>query len=201
MTLYATLGEFKQDINYPATDNSRDESLQRFLDGAAAVIDFLCHRPEGFVATAPLPRVFDGEGQAYLYTEDCVEVTQVETRTTLIGAWEALTSGTWTVFAGDPLHPTYRGPFEGVKHMSGVFPARGFESVRVTARWGVSETVPLAVNRATIALAARWFKRGEIAWADAASNGEFGQLVYRQAIDPDIKLMLIHGRLVRPTVG
>lgn len=78
---------------------------------------------------------------------------------------------------------------------------RGMPTVQVSARWGYALTVPHDIREATIMQSARWYKRLQSAMADTAASTEFGTLLYRQSLDPDIKLILESGRYVRPAVG
>jgi len=101
------------------------------------------------------------------------------------GGYSIFTDGKWAVRSG------FR-PSSGV--------ARGLPTVKVTAKWGYATTVPPAIKEATIALASRWFKQGESAWADTLASPELGQLIYRKE-NADIRFMLESGRYVRPATG
>ena len=74
-------------------------------------------------------------------------------------------------------------------------------TVEVTSRWGYSITVPPLVSQATITLASRWFKRGQSFWSDVIASADFQQMRYQNVVDPDVKMMLKMGRLIRPTYG
>lgn len=78
---------------------------------------------------------------------------------------------------------------------------RGVPTVEVTARWGFSDDTPADILEACIMQSARWYKRLQSAMADATASADFGQLLFRQSLDPDIKLILEGGRYVRPAVG
>jgi hypothetical protein len=54
---------------------------------------------------------------------------------------------------------------------------------------------------ATIVQAARWFKRGQQAFADAGASAELGQLMYVKRLDPDVEAILMAGGLRRLAVG
>lgn len=199
MVAYATTQELKEQMNWPTGDSSKDTAMQICLDAASAVLDRICRRPDGFLAQAASARTFIGTDADYLFIDECAAVTAVETRTASSGAWTAVTG--WFPFAGDPKTPVARGPYTGVIRETGVFMAYRFMSVQVTARWGYALTVPDQVKQATIMQSARWFKRGESAWADASSSAEQGQLLYRKAMDPDIENIVKNGRLIRPAAG
>lgn len=78
---------------------------------------------------------------------------------------------------------------------------RGVPTVRTTARWGYSAAVPDDIMQAAIMQAARWWKRSQSAMADVLASGDLGTLLYRQVIDPEVRLILMQGRYVRPVMG
>jgi len=78
---------------------------------------------------------------------------------------------------------------------------RGVPTVCIEARWGYAITVPDDIREAAIMQSARWYKRLQSAMADTLASTELGTLLYRQSIDPDIKLILQEGRYVKPPVG
>lgn len=102
------------------------------------------------------------------------------------GAYGAFTSGSFTSRRGFRPSTTIR---------------RGVPTVEVTARWGFSDDTPDDILEACIMQAARWYKRLQSAMADATASADFGQLLFRKVLDPDIELILLAGRYVRPPVG
>jgi len=142
-------------------------------------------------------------------------------------AWTVGTIGTTTgadVFpaTGDPEYPEFtRTPYTllvmGANGDYSIFPTgqfrtrggfrpgsdsvRGVPVVKTTAKWGHSIIVPANVKEAAIVQASRWFKRGQSAWADATVNSDFGILLYRKSLDPDLQAMLMEARLVKPAIG
>ena len=142
-------------------------------------------------------------------------------------AWTLGTIGTTTgadVFlaTGDPEYPEFtRTPYTllviGANADYSIFPSgnfrtrggfrpssdsvRGLPAVKVTARWGYAATVPANVKEACILQSARWWKRGQSAWADTIANVDFGVLMYRKSLDPDLQAMLMEARLVRPALA
>ncbi len=102
------------------------------------------------------------------------------------GDYSTFTSGSYT----------HRG---GFRPMSTV--ARGVPTVQVTARWGYASSPPDDIRIANLMQAARWHKRLQSAMADSLASTDFGTLLYRQRLDPDIEQILIHGRYVRPPIG
>jgi hypothetical protein len=200
-TPYATLAEFKAQSQLPSS--LKDTTIELMLDAAAAVVDGVCNRPDGFVAAASASaKPFVGTDNAYVHIRECVEVTQVEVL--IADAWTVLSDTAWNAYAGDWLSPDFDiTPYAGIL-LTGrsqvTFPKAKYPTVRVTARWGYAESVPAQVKVATIAQAHRWFKRGESSWADVLGSPETGQLFYRSKLDADLRLMLEGARLVRPTV-
>jgi hypothetical protein len=77
----------------------------------------------------------------------------------------------------------------------------GQPTVRVTAKWGYSVTVPTPIREACAMQTARWYKKYQGAMADALASTEFGQLLFIQVLDPDIKAILWLGRFVKPATG
>jgi len=72
--------------------------------------------------------------------------------------------------------------------------------VQVTAKWGYSEECPDIIRTATIMVATRWWGRLQSGMSDGVGNVEFGFVLMRQPIDPDIEGLLRMGRLIRPVI-
>ena len=66
----------------------------------------------------------------------------------------------------------------------------GQQLLRVTGKWGAATTPPDVIKLAAIITVTRWFKRGMQGFQDTGAIIEVGQLVYRKALDPDVKEML-----------
>ena len=133
--------------------------------------------------------------------------------------------GDWYAFSGDPEQPDFNGlPYtalmidpngdesifvsgrtseatiwrSGVRGRNAI---RHVPTVRVTAHWGFSASVPLDIREATIMQAARWYKRLQGSMADALASTDLGQLLYTEQLDPDIAGILLDGRYKRPVTG
>jgi len=74
-------------------------------------------------------------------------------------------------------------------------------TIKVTAKWGYATTVPYTIKQACIMQAARWYQRLKSSMADTTAGPEYGALLYRKVIDPDIELILVQGGYVKPTIG
>lgn len=211
---YATVDELKDQIGKTGTDE--DTVLEAILDAASVAIDNFCQRPDGFEADAAASvRTYSGDGGPILDIDEYVEVTLVEVKDSPTDddytAWE---DEDWIPFSGDARRPNLNPIVQGRPYTAIMVSAVGSESiftdgrtsrrgvptVRVTARWGYAATVPAVVRQAAITQATRWWKRGGSAWADSVGSPTVGQLFYRRDLDPDLKMMLVNGALVRMVV-
>jgi hypothetical protein len=219
---YAIASELRDQFNKISTD--KDDVLTDFLSAAERTINRFCNRPDGFLAiTAATARIYAGSGKPFQFIDECTEITLVAVKDsatdTTYTSWAA---ADWIAARGDPEYPDYNStPYNLIIvdptgdesiFTSGKFttrggfrPAtdvhRGAPTVQITARWGYADTVPVDIHEACIMQAARWYKRLEGAMSDALASAELGQLLYRQSLDPDIKMILVNGRYVKPAVG
>jgi len=225
VTDYVTVTELKNRIEVTTTDATRDAVLLALATAASCAIDNLCNRPDGFVALATASaRTYAGSGRSWQRIDDCTAITLVAVKDSPSDStYTSWASADWIAFTGDPERPDFnRTPYTAIMcsavgdysiFTSGFYTTRagfrpdpdqdfmrGVPTVQVTAKWGYATAVPGPIKEAAATLAARWWKRGESAWSDVLASGELGQLMFRQMIDPDVKLMLIAGRYVRPAV-
>lgn len=218
---YATVTNLKDRLNITTTDATRDAVLSALLDASSQAIDGLCNRPHGFLADAVASaRYYTGHGKAFLQIDECVEITTVAVKDspsdTTFTAWTTPTTnftgdGDWIAYRGTPEHPEYnRLPYTGLMvdpnsdegyFTNGNMNGRSLPTAKITARWGYADAVPPQVREACIVQASRWWKRGESGWADSVASADMGSLQFRQALDPDLKAMLIEARLVVPAIG
>lgn len=176
-------------------------------------------------------RLFTGSGDGIQRIDECAAVSLVEARDSGSGSYVAWEAADWVAASGDPRAPDFNStPYtfllatgDGASTFTPRVPGWGWRgwsadrdggglsggsgrrgalpSVRVTARWGYALTVPDPIRQATITQVARWFKRGESAWADAVGSEQTGGvLMYRKPLDPDIVLLLRQGRYIRVSV-
>ncbi len=148
-----------------------------------------------------------------------------------VSTWDTWSVNDYVPFAGDERSPNFNplpyGPYSGLMvtatgtsriFTSGAFSnqigfrsdmarlqnnalGRGLPTVRVTARWGFAASVPPVIKQACLTQAARWWKRGSSGWSDSMANGDTGVMTYRKAVDPDVQMMLVAGRMVKPAMG
>ena len=227
-TVYGTAAELRSQIDL---DSASDDALLLVLLGAASrAIDNFCNRAEdGFTAPAAgTARIYPGSGRGVQWIDECVAISAVAAKTSPTAAtYTAWVAGDWIAATGDPKRPDFnRTPYRFLVLDPGGdqawFPSGrwsytpGFRpteseiqdqlpyavpTVQVTARWGYAATTPDPIKQATITMAARMYKRGGSGWADTLANADMGQLLYRAALDPDVKMLLQMGRYVRPAIG
>jgi hypothetical protein len=223
---YATLTEIKGALK--KTTDTDDAALLLVLKAATRTIDRFCNRPDGFLADASASaRLYAGNGGPILWVDECVEVDTVAVKDspteTTYTAWN---SDDWIAFAGDPKRPDFQPlqkgkPYTAImasavgdeslftsgrySQLSGFRPSftehRGVPTVQVTAKWGYSVLVPDVIREACIVQSARWFRRGLSQWSDTIGSPDFGQLMYRQPLDPALQLMLVKGGFKRAQIG
>ena len=190
---YATPAELLAQIQ--GAQNTDVAVLEAILKAATEAIDNYCNRPDGFVAVeTAAARVYANSGKPYLEIDECIAVSQVEIKDS--GGYTVVATDDWEPFAGDSRRPNYnRTPY------TRLMLADQGQRVRVTARWGYAATVPAVIKQAVITQATRWYKRAESGWADATGNADFGMMLFRRVLDPDVEMMLKDGRFIRPSIG
>jgi hypothetical protein len=203
---YASVAELRAELG--KTDTGDDATLARLLDAATRNIDDACNRPDGFVAdTKATARTYPGSNRGWLRIDECVSVDTVQVKPSSISAYEEWDDSDYLTCAGDERFPDYNPLVKGkpitalridpngdysVFHRDGTYP-----TVEVTAKWGYATLVPPTVKTACIMQAVRWYKRLQSGMSDTLAGAEMGILMYTQALDPDIKRLLVDGRYVR----
>lgn len=225
--MYATVTELRAEMNLLSTSDDTIlerliEAASRNIDRACNRPDGFVGDT---VASA---RYYTGDGTAVQLIDECVEITAVAVKDsstdTTYTAWATPTTnmagdGDWYAFTGDRRWPDFnRLPYTALAvdlngdyavFTLGMFAGkRGFPldsdvrrnvpTVQVTARWGYADNIPNDIKEATIMMCARWYKQVQGAMADGVANADFGQLVFRQVLHPDIKRILEGGRYVKP---
>ena len=144
-------------------------------------------------------RHFDSEGGLYLPVDECVEVTAVAVRLGSGTAWTDFTATdyyTWPYNANATTGPIMRLDVDRRQGSQSAWPS-GREAVKVTARWGYSDSPPEVVKQAVIIQVIRWMKRGEQLFADGSLVGDAGRLVYVQKLDPEARTLLIDSGMIK----
>lgn len=222
---YASALEMRGFIDKTTTDDISDAELQSLLDSAARAINRTTNRPDGFVAdVVASARTYSGSGKTYQWIDESVEITQVAVKDAVTdSAFTAWGATDWIAFSGDPGAPDFNSLPTGAIMVdptgdqsfftNGQFTTtpgfrtiatgigRGVPTVQITAKWGYAIEVPDDIKQACIMQAVRWYKRLQGAMADTIAGPDFGTLLFRQALDPDIKLLLVDGRYEKPALG
>jgi len=210
MTDYASISEIKAAINKTSADD--DTVLTALATAASRAVDNFCNRPDGFVALeTATARVYAGEGKSWQTIDECTSVTEVAVKdSTTDDDYTDWTTADWIAFSGDPEHPEFnRLPYTALMvgydgdyahFLNGRRGKHSVPTMQITAKWGYATDVPTPIKQATIITASRWYKRGEGGWSDVLASGELGMLLYQKMLDPDVKLLLVAGRYVRPAI-
>jgi len=197
---YVTVEAFKSYIDYD--DDDKDTLMELCLTAAENRIEEVCGREQdGFVAPeTATQRVFVGNGEPWLYIDQCVEITEVAVKesvtATIYTAWE---EDDWEAANGSPEHPRFGAtPYElliaapGEVFTSGRYARRQqIATVRVKARWGYAETAPAALQMLVLGQAARYFQRVRGSFEDAIMGPEGGTLLFRR-MDADLQALLVN---------
>jgi len=222
---YATVDELRQQVQKSGLTD--DVELALILDAVSDSIDKYCNRPDGFVSDITASaRTYAGDGGVVHWMDECTAITLVEVKDsasdTTYTAWAA---ADWIAATGDPTFPDFNrtpyqflivsavgdydtftsGQYTGGRGFRPASIGRAVPTVRITANWGYSATVPPVIKQACIAQTAMWYKRGQSAWATDAGGAAAGRLSFRRDVqvlqDPDVRLMLDGSMLKKPSIG
>lgn len=208
MTNWATAQELRRRMNTVST--LKDIDLEAILTAAQNTITRFCNRQSFLADTVASARLYSGSGKDYLTIDETPEITAVGVKESVSDTtFTAWATTDWLAYSGSRRFPNFNSvPYTGLMvNPNGDYSrffrgsTEGFPMVQVTAKWGAYVTIPDELKEASIMQATRWFKRLEGAMADALASGELGMLMYRQKLDPDIAMILVNGRYIKPTVG
>ena len=189
-------------------DPADDATLVEILNAATANIDRACNRylPDLTYFEAPVvasARTYAGSGKGHQRINPCVEITLVEVKESYTDtAYTAWVPADWVAYCGSYERPNFNDlPYTAVMvDPNGDYctftKSPSIATVRVTARWGYSDTPPPDIMEACVMQSARWYKRLQSAMSDTLASGELGMLLYRQSLDPDIRRILVDGRYI-----
>jgi hypothetical protein len=197
MGAYASYTQIKNAMPGVISGTTYDTVLDTLATRASRMIDKLFGLENDWFANSTSgDRYYDAFNPMYCYIDPHTTVTTVAVKTSETAAsfteWTASTH--YLTAAGSHEQPDYNA---AVKTLLLVTPgcskrfARGHYVVKVTGVAGLAIAAPDLIVQATCIQAARWFKRGQAAFQDVTAAAELGQLTYAQALDPDIKAMLM----------
>ncbi len=213
MTVYATVVDLKQETGVKSTNAAVVASLLDLLTAASRSIDRICHREDGyFVAdTEASYRHYRGDGSIWQDIHHCVSITDVAVKATRLSttytAWATPTTniaedGDWIAFPGDKLQHHYTKLMVNPHGDHSFWRTSGdLYTVKVNALWGGYVTVPETIEQACIMQATRWYTLLKAQMSRVVTTGEFGKLIFKQPLDPDIATILELGRYIVPAIG
>lgn len=172
---YATVDDVRRHLGYQDGFSADDDLIADALAAAVEVIDDYCGRSFGSVSTSSA-RIFDG-GTSRCPIDDAATVTLVE-HSADRKTWTTVLAADWWT---EPANTT------PIKVVGSLVPFLPF--VRVTGTWGHGATVPSAVSRATVMLAAKLHKRRDSV-TGVEGFADFGVVRISNRTDPDIALLL-----------
>jgi hypothetical protein len=194
--------ELLTDSNF-TTDTSYDTLLGTLITAASRLIDryvgggdnyFLCGSDEQ-------TRYYDGSASRELWIDSMVSLTSVAVSEN--GGVSSSDYTSWTLdtdYVVSPYNYVALGKpitqlivrWDSSKGHWTRFP----KAVKVTGVFGYSTAVPEDVVMAVKIQVMRWFMRAKGGFEDTAAAASVGQMFYTQELDPDIKLILQHYRVI-----
>ena len=136
--------------------------------------------------TADTVRYFGADGRGVVLIDRATTVTEVAVWQG-DGSYRTLTLD--TDYHKGPYNADQIGePWRWLVSDKVVFPRR-VKGVKVTGRWGISESVPYDIERACSIQVTRWYMRALNSWQDSNLN-PMGGLNFAQSLDPDARLLL-----------
>lgn len=191
---YCTLNQVKGSLRIPVSDTVDDALLTLAINSASRDIDQATERQ--FFQTSAT-RIYTPQDSYITNTDDIVSVTSIKTST---GA-DSVFDTTWkaTDYQLEPLNGITGGisvPFNSIRAVGDfTFPISGGEAtVQVTGVFGFA-SVPVAIEQATVLLAARIFKRNDSP-GGVMGFGDIG-VVRVSRIDPDIDRLIMPYKKMR----
>lgn len=171
-----------------------DHFLTTFLIPAACrAIDRLQGlAPGSYQADTDEVRYFTGDGTEKLWI-DTIVADPTEVAMDLVGdqaTYTVVPSSDYNVW---PRHAAQLGePFYRLDMLTRSNPTYYSwyawpDAIRITGKFGWSETVPEHVTQLAVMQVIRWFKRAQQAYEDVGAITSLGQLRYVKGIDPDLQ--------------
>lgn len=198
-TAYATSTEIKAASPDTFSGSTHDTILGTLSTRASELIDgLLGHEAGAFDASGTAAdRYFNGNGLDHIFVDPCTTVSGVY----VMANATAATYDTWTVTtdyiaaAGSYNDPDHNAGYYNLLYVatgsSKVF-TEGRKTVKISAKWGRTDSPPEVIKQAVIIQVVRWFKRGQAAWQDVAGQAQTGVLMYAQTLDPDVKAIVLN---------
>lgn len=203
MADYTDLTAVKLRLNDANLDSSYDDHLTALLTSASRLIDKYTKRhADAYKIPGDTTRYFDGSGTSELLigeiaaaptTVAVAESGQVDNSS---GSGGDYTTWASTDFYMEPYNAVGLGiPFDTLV-VDALYGTKSHwykfrKGVKITAKFGYSETVPPEIEEATIIQVIYWFQRGKQGFNQNAASTRFGQMNYK-GLDVDVERMIEH---------
>lgn len=196
---YCATTDIKTDMPDSALSSSSDYDvmLPLLCEQASRLIDREVGRWPGYFypTTDSATRYFDGSGEIEQYIDEMVSLTSVavaEDGGTASTSYTSYTENTdfyvWPYNYSALGVPIQRLDVDWNGSKAGWPDSR--KSIKVTGVFGYSLTPPADVKRACQIQVMRWFMRAKQGFQDASASVAMGELIYMQALDPDVARLL-----------
>lgn len=181
------------------TDSSYDTVIGTLITAASRMIDHYCGGWDNYFypTTDNVVRYYDGSGETAQEIDDMVTLSSVA-----VAENGSTDYTTWTLDTDFIVYPyNYSQIARPISELhidrnASKSWTRFRKAVKVTGVFGFSATPPADVVQACKIQALRWFMRGKQTYQDAAASVATGEIIYTQELDPDIKMLLHHYRVV-----
>lgn len=186
MTSYCSVADIKLAMPDVTWGSGYDATLTAIAERASRMIDLLTGREDNAYAATVGVRRYTALNSATVRTDEMADLpTRVEIWD---GQWSDIANTDYYV---EPINET---PYnflvlDTLNGAMSAFPSYP-NAVRVTAKFGYSVTPPTPILQATLTQTVRWLKRGQHGYQDTGAVAELGQLMYVQALDPDVAAVL-----------
>jgi hypothetical protein len=195
---YIEKSELKTYLGMSGT--AQDNNLDFALDAASAAIDDFCGRV--FYQTDVQDRFFDCEFSDYVMIDDIATTTNLVVKTLNSDGSDDETLTLDTDFYLYPQNANQKDPkmpFDkivmAIEVTGKILPTKHPRGIKVTAKFGFptqsgSETVPAAIQQATLIQASRFFQRKNSPMG-FSGNPETGQapVIFLSELDPDVQTL------------
>lgn len=197
---YCTATQIKAVMPDTAWDTSYDTLLATLATRASRMLDrALGREPGAFYSDTDTVRYFDGNGMTGLWVDELISVTSIQVAEggdlNTLTTWGSTDYLLWPYNAAAEGRPYLRIDVDDLYGSKSYWP-RYRKAVKITGKFGYSDTTPDEVTQAAIILAVRHFKRGQQGFQDVGAVTDLGQLRYVNQVDPDVMALVSHLRRV-----
>lgn len=179
---YTDLDTVKLLMDPTSTSTSNDDLIETLIPQAQSVIDSIL----GYsFQTDTTSRTYNGNGRDKLLIDKCLDLTKVEILSYTVTNNVRTISDTTDISGYCTLDKT------GLilERDAGYLPL-GKQNIRVTGTFGKRELVPDDIQRAATLLVIHYVKQMDSSYQDQTGTDQFGRLVFKQQVPPDVCAIL-----------